>query len=190
MKICVYGASSRTLEEIYYNSTFELGKRIAEHGHSLIFGGGTTGVMGAVARGAKDGNGKVISVVPKFFDLPGILFDRVDETIFTETMGERKEKMEHMADAFIVAPGGTGTFEEFFEAFTLKQLGQITKPIAIFNVKGYFDPLVELINHAMKENFLKPECADIFEVFTDIDEMLYYVETLKEEPRDLRKLKY
>lgn len=190
MKICVFGASSAALDNIYYEETEKLGMEMAKHGHTLIFGGGDKGVMGSVARGMKKEKGQIISIVPEFFDLPGILYENVTETIFTKTMAERKTLMEDISDAFIVAPGGTGTFEEFFEAFTLKQLGQVTKPIAIFNVNEYFNPLIELMNHAMREHFLKPECADIYEVFTNIDEMLHYIETLKEEPRDLRKLKY
>ena len=107
MKICVYGASGDRLRQEYFDAAYALGALMAENGHSLIYGGGQTGLMGAVGRGAHDKGGEIIGVAPKFFDEPGVLAPDCTEFIFTETMRERKHIMEDMADAFIILPGGT-----------------------------------------------------------------------------------
>ena len=113
MKICVFGASSRDLEQGYFDEAFALGAELARRGHTIVFGGGASGLMGATARGAKSQGGRLIGIAPKFFDEPGILDKDCDEMIFTETMSERKKAMEDMSEAFITLPGGIGTFEEF-----------------------------------------------------------------------------
>ena len=178
MKICVYGASGDRLRQEYFDAAYALGALMAENGHTLIYGGGQTGLMGAVGRGAHDKGGEIIGVAPKFFDEPGVLSPDCTEFIFTETMRERKHIMEDMADAFIVLPGGIGTFEEFFETLTLKQLGRHRKPIAIYNIDGYYDLLVDTIKYAIDTEFIKPNCERLFAVFdeTQFDSMIDYIE--------------
>ena len=117
MNICVYGAASDEIADIFKNAGEALGESLARRGHSLIFGGGASGMMGAVARGADRAGGNIISVAPSFFDIDGILYPQCTEYIFTETMRERKQILEDRSDAFIVSPGGIGTFDEFFEIF-------------------------------------------------------------------------
>jgi uncharacterized protein (TIGR00730 family) len=95
---------------------------------------------------------------------------------YTETMRERKGIMEDLADAFIIAPGGIGTFEEFFEVLTLKQLGRHRKPIAIYNVNGYYDSLENTIEKSIEENFIKTTCRALYKFFTDFDELAQYIE--------------
>ena len=126
MRVCVYGSASDNIEEKYKQKTFELGKELAKRGHSLIFGAGSEGLMGAAARGFKAGGGHVHGVIPKFFEEGGYeaIFYEADEITYTETMAERKAKMEDGCKAFIIVPGGIGTFEEFFQVFTLKQRGR------------------------------------------------------------------
>ena len=97
--------------------------------------------------------------------------------------------MENMSDAFVMVPGGIGTYEEFFEILTLKQLGQLNKPIAVFNVKGYYDLLNELLETTVSKGFMKASCLDIFGIFDDADEMLDYIERELESPLDLSHLK-
>ncbi len=123
MKICVFGAASAHIDKIYIDTVEELGRKMAERGHSLVFGAGGTGLMGAAARGVKSGGGYVHGVVPSFFKNDGVeqLFDACDKMTYTQTMRERKAIMEDEADAFIITPGGVGTFEELFEVVTLKQ---------------------------------------------------------------------
>ncbi len=147
MKICVFGAASSEIDEIYINAVEELGENLAKRGHELVFGAGGNGLMGAAARGFKRGDGKVYGVIPSFFRDENIeaIFDKCDELIFTETMAQRKTKMEDIADAFIVVPGGIGTFEELFEVLTLKQLGRHTKPIAVYDIDGYYKNLMAFL---------------------------------------------
>ena len=139
MQICIFGASSATLEKQYIDPVETLGEALAKRGHSLIFGGGANGLMGAAARGFTKGGGKIIGVAPHFFDRPGILYQACDEFVFPESMRDRKKYMEDNADAFIVVPGGIGTYEEFFEVLTLKQLARHAKPIVLFNIDGFLD---------------------------------------------------
>lgn len=189
MNICMYGASSTDLDKIYYDAAEHLGRRIAARGHGLVFGGGAQGLMGATARGLAAGGGLITGIAPRFFDKPGILYKECNEFIFTDTMRERKELMEKLSDAFIMAPGGIGTYEEFFEVLTLKQLGQLNKPIAVFNVNGYYELLLRLLEDTVSKGFMKASCLDIFGIFDDADEMLDYIEKELVSPPDLSHLK-
>ena len=189
MNICMYGASSTDLDKIYYDAAEHLGRRIAARGHGLVFGGGAQGLMGATARGLAAGGGLITGIAPRFFDKPGILYKECSEFIFTDTMRERKELMENLSDAFIMAPGGIGTYEEFFEVLTLKQLGQLNKPIAVFNVNGYYELLLRLLEDTVSKGFMKASCLDIFGIFDDADEMLDYIEKELVSPPDLSHLK-
>ncbi len=164
MNICVYGASSSTIDEKYIKAGEQLGELMAKAGHTLIFGGGASGLMGAVARGMKKCGGKIIGVAPSFFNVDGILFPECDEFIYTETMRERKEKMEELSDAFLMTAGGIGTFEEFFEILTLRQLGRHKKPIAILNTDGYFNPLIDLMENAISQGFMTEANRKIYAV--------------------------
>lgn len=191
MKICVYGAASNEISERFSGEGHELGLRIARRGHALIFGGGNTGMMGAVARGVHDGGGHLTGIAPRFFDVDGILYPHCDNYIFTETMRQRKQRFEDMSDGFIVTPGGIGTFEEFFEILTLKQLGRLNKPIAILNTDGYYDPMLEMLRYTAETRFMSEENFRLFLVSSDIDEVLDHIETPDEteiDPRKLRKL--
>ena len=186
MNICLYGASSNAIAKSYINPTEELGAKIAERGHTLIYGGGAEGLMGAAARGAYSQGGKIIGIVPSFLNVDGILFDNCDEMIFTETMRERKQLMEEKSDAFIVTPGGVGTFDEFFEILTLKQLGRHSKPIAVFNINGYFDSLVEQLKNAVHKQFMNPESFELF-MFTDsANKLINYIEYAVKEPEQAK----
>lgn len=189
MNICMYGASSTDLDKIYYDAAEHLGRRIAARGHGLVFGGGAQGLMGATARGLAAGGGRITGIAPRFFDKPGILYKECSEFIFTDTMRERKELMEKLSDAFIMAPGGIGTYEEFFEVLTLKQLGQLNKPIAVFNVNGYYDLLLRLLEDTVSKGFMKASCLDIFGILDDADQMLDYIERELVSPPDLSHLK-
>ena len=176
MKICIYGASSRTLDEIYYAEAERLGALMAQRGHSLIFGGGAEGLMGAAAKGVRSVGGEIIGIAPRFFDEPGILFEHCTELIFTDTMNERKQLMEEKADACIVLPGGIGTYEEFFEILTLKQLGRTSNAIVMLNTNGYFEPMRALLEHTAENRFMSPRCMDIFSVADTPEEAISAIE--------------
>ena len=157
MKLCVYGAASPTIDMEYISKTEELGRIMVKRGHSLVFGGGKNGLMGAVARGIHESNGHILGVIPQFFidESAEIAFDNCDEMIVPETMRERKKIMEDNADAFIVLPGGIGTYEEFFEILTSKQLCRHNKAIAIYNINGFYDEIHAAMLNAIKKNFIK-----------------------------------
>ena len=164
-RICLYGASSAALAEAYYAAAHTIGEGLAAAGIGLVFGGGATGLMGAAARGADSKDGEIIGVAPKFFDEEGVLYQNCTEFIFTDTMRERKQIMEDLADGFIVTPGGIGTLEEFFEIFTLRQLDRHQKPIYILNTCGYFDQLLAFLEHMVAEKFMAQHCLDMIHVY-------------------------
>ncbi len=178
MKICVFGAASDKIDKSYIKTVEELGVLMGKRGHRLVFGAGGEGLMGAVARGMKSENGEIYGVVPKFFIEEGIegLYDKCTKLITTETMRERKALMEDMADAFIIVPGGIGTFEELFEIITLKQLGRHKKPIAVYNINSYYDNLEEMMEHSMREGFVREKCSDLYKYFDSGEKALDYVE--------------
>ena len=179
MNYCVYGASSDRIKDIYIKKVEELGEKMAKRGHGLVFGAGSGGCMGAAARGAQKGGGKIIGIAPSFFNVDGVLFEDCTEMIHTKTMRERKQLLEEKSDAFIVAPGGIGTYDEFFEIITLKQLEQHSKAIAIFNVDGYYDNLKNIMQRLVDEGFMPDESLKLAEFIDDADELLDYLENYK-----------
>ena len=183
MNICIYGASSNKIDISFMQSAEILGEKLAARGHSLVFGGGTNGLMGAVARGFSKKDGKIIGIAPSFFNVDGVLYDKCDEFIYPDTMRKRKELMEQMSDAFIMTPGGVGTFDEFFEILTLKQLGLHSKPIAIFNINGYFNNLIATLNSAVETKFMDSRTTDLCPVFEDADSLITYLENYKGEAK-------
>lgn len=189
MKICVYGAASAVLDEKYIIKTEDLGRKLASRGHGLVFGAGANGLMGAAARGVYEKGGEIIGVVPSFFNVDGVLFDNCTELIRTETMRQRKQIMEDRSDAFVMTPGGIGTFEEFFEILTLKQLGRHKKPVAIFNIDGYYDAMTEMMETAIRERFIREEIKEIYKVFEDADQLLDYLENYEEQDYNILELK-
>lgn len=175
MRICIYGASSNEIDNIYKEKVYDLGKKMAERNMDLVYGGGAQGLMGAAARGVRENGGQVLGVAPDFFQVDGVLYDKCTEFIYTKTMRERKQVMEDSADAFIMTPGGCGTFEEFFEILTLKQLERHTKAIAIFNIQGYYDKLIGLMENAIAGKFMKPANRMLYKVFDDAEQLLDYI---------------
>ena len=191
MRICVYGAASPTIDKKYKEKVEILGREMVARGHSLVFGGGGNGLMGAVADGVRSAGGYIMGVIPKFFKEESVekICDFCDELIMPETMRERKQIMEDNADAFIVVPGGIGTYEEFFEILTLKQLCRHDKPIAIYNLDGYYDEINAAMLNAIKKNFIRKGCVELYKVTTDFDELFKYIETPSTKIRTLKELK-
>ena len=189
MNICVYGASSGHIAKVYHDSAYSLGEQIAKRNHKLVYGAGANGVMGATARGAYDNGGVIIGVAPSFFTVDGMLFDHCTELIRTETMRERKKVLEDKSDAFIVAPGGLGTFDELFEILTLKQLGRHNKPVCFFNTDGVYDALLELLDKMADNHFMKHKSLELFKSFDDVAKMLEYIENYDDKPMDIAELK-
>ena len=189
MEICVYGASSNDIRGEYLEAAEKLGRLIAQRGHGLVFGGGAQGLMGATVRGVDSQNGRSLGVAPSFFQVDGVLFERCTEFLYTETMRQRKQIMENRSDAFVMVPGGLGTFEEFFEILTLKQLGRHNKPIAILNTCGYYDPMLKMLEAAVNEGFMKRACLSLYGVFDEPAALLDYLEEYDGGALDVRHLK-
>lgn len=178
MNICVYGAASARIDKKYTDEVYKLGSEMAHRGHALVFGAGGTGVMGAAAHGVADAGGKIYGFIPEFFkkDLVERLYLDCTEIKFTQDMRERKAGMEAKADGFVIAPGGIGTLEEFFEILTLRQLGRHNKPIVIFNVFGFYDGLIDYIKSSMDKNFISESCGQLYFVTDNISEAIDYLE--------------
>ena len=179
MKICVYGAASPDIRQTYLDAMYALSEYLAKRGHDLVFGAGDSGVMGAAARGFHAGGGKVIGVAPGFFKVDGILYQHCDTFIESDDMADRKQFMESQADAFLVGSGGIGTLDEFFQAYTLKQLGQMNKPLVLYNVAGCFDPIVQLLRSLVDERFMPAEALNLYHAATDMRETADYIENYK-----------
>ena len=172
MNISLYAAASDRVHPCYLQGAEAFGQEIGKRGHTLFFGGGATGLMGAAARGVKAQGGKLIGVAPWFFEEEGVLFSQCDQMIHTDTMRERKQILEDQAPGFAVLPGGIGTFDEFFEILTLRQLGRHQKPIALLNLRGYFDPLLALLENGLSQGFLAPENQNLWAAFTQPETLL------------------
>ena len=179
MRICIFGASGRELDARYYAEAEAVGRLIGENGDSIVFGGGAEGLMGACARGVSAAGGDVVGIAPRFFDEPGILYDKCSRMIFTETMRERKKLLEERSDATIVTPGGIGTYEEFFEILTLKSLGRIDRPIVLYNINGYYDSMRALLEYTAGEKFMARDVVDMCRFMKDPEEILDYIENYR-----------
>ncbi len=191
MKICIFGAASAHIDDNYIKAVERLGKSLALRGHSLVFGAGGTGLMGAAARGFKAGGGRIHGVIPNFFreECVEVIYDGCDKITYTKTMAERKSVMEDLADAFIITPGGIGTFEEFFEVLTLKQLGRHGKAMAVFNIDGYYDDLEKFMQTVADKKFITFKCSQMYQCFTDECKMIDYIENYGGQTTPWQKLK-
>lgn len=172
-KICIFCGARLGNNKIYEDLAIELGRELVRRGHSLIYGGGSLGLMGAVAHGVASTGGKVSAVFPRFLEATEqcIQVDGVD-VCFVETMDVRKVKMYTDADAIIVLPGGFGTMDEFFEVLTLKQVGQFNKPIGILNVEGFYNPLLTFMHHIIEKQFAGVENLSYFYDRDNIGDLL------------------
>jgi uncharacterized protein (TIGR00730 family) len=155
--ICVYCGSSPGRGEAYIQAGHTLGRAIAKTGLQLVYGGGTRGIMGAVADGALRAGGKVTGIIPQFLmdkEATRTALDRLDELVVTDNMHQRKHMMFEKSDAFVALPGGIGTVEEIIEIMTWAQLGHHRKPIVFGNIGGFWDPMLSLLNHMRDEGFI------------------------------------
>lgn len=134
-----------------------MGRKLAESGIELVYGGAAVGLMGAVADGALEAGGRAIGVLPQFLQDREIAHRGLTELIVVDSMHERKQRMAELADGFAALPGGPGTMEEYFEIFTWGQLGLHGKPCGLLNVGGYFDPLLAMFERMEQEGFMQPQ---------------------------------
>ncbi len=175
--LCVYCASSDRLDPKYYAVAAELGRELVARGWGLVYGGGKTGMMGAIARSVTQAGGRVVGVIPEFMKARELAYDEADELVTVITMRERKLLMETRADAFVTLPGGWGTLEEILEILTLRQLEVVKKPCVFLNQDGFYDPLLQLFDRMLAEKFFKPSNMDLFRVARNVPEVFSQIDT-------------
>tara|TARA_E500000178_G_C16904653_1_gene699699 strand:+ start:434 stop:985 length:552 start_codon:yes stop_codon:yes gene_type:complete len=152
--ICVFCGSQSGKNKIFLNTSYELGVKLSQKGYTIIYGGGKNGLMGEIARGVLENNGKLISIVPEYFNKKEITEKKSSEIINTKSFNQRKEIMIKKANIFLCLPGGLGTLDELLEVATLNQLKIINKKIIVIDTKNFWDPLKKLFENLNKKGFL------------------------------------
>jgi uncharacterized protein (TIGR00730 family) len=170
--VCVYSASSTKIDRKYFDAAEELGRLIARRGIRLVNGAGCLGLMRTVADAVMAEGGSVTGVIPTFMVEQGWHHTGLTELIEVKDMHERKQKMADISDAAIALPGGCGTLEELLEVITWKQLGLYLKPIVLLNTDGYYDPLLQMLQRAVDENFMRSQHAAIWSVASTPEEAI------------------
>jgi uncharacterized protein (TIGR00730 family) len=170
--ISVFCGSSEGNDEHIISQAYLLGVEFAKKDITLVYGAAKIGIMGQVAKGVMDNNGKVIGVIPDFLKMKEVYHPNLTELLVTDNMHERKVIMYEKSDGFMILPGGFGTMDEFFEITTWGQLGLHTKPIGIFNINGFYNDLLELSQTMIKKGFLKQANLDAVVVDDTIEGLL------------------
>ena len=170
--ICVYCGTGEGATPAYLAAATELGRRIAADGLSLVYGGGSIGLMGAVARATLDNGGHVTGVIPRFLEEREVMMQTVSDLVVTDDMHEHKRIMFDRADAFVALPGGIGTLEELVEVLTWGQLGRHRKPVALADINGFWRPLVTLLEHMREEAFIRPGFEIAYHVCPTVADIL------------------
>ena len=184
-KICIFCGSSMGFNPIYREKAAELGHAMADLDCELLYGGGSVGLMKIIADVMMDRKCKVIGTITSHLMDMEVGYNDIDELIVVDSMAERKKLLEDMADGFIAMPGGLGTMDEFFEAFVLSQLRVFDKPVALYNVNGFYDDIIRFIDHAAKEGFIRKEHAYNLIVSDDPKVLLQKMEQFQ--PTDVKK---
>lgn len=177
MRICVFCSSSPDLPDVYVRTARELGAEMARRGHTLVFGGFDQGTMGDVARGCADAGGKVLGVLSSQLASSGREVFPCAEVMTEPDLAHRKARMSQLADAFVTLPGGLGTFDEFFGVIAQMKAGELSGRIAIVNVAGYFDPLVEMLDKSCATGLNSTDWHAYGDVFATPAEALDYLES-------------
>lgn len=177
--LAVFCGSRVGVDPAYAAAGHTLGAGLARMGIRLVFGGGRIGIMGVVADAVLTGGGTVLGVIPRFLTQKEVAHTGATEMVVTDSMHVRKARLYEEADAFLVMPGGLGTFDEMFEVITWKQLGLHDKPILIANIDGWAEPLLGLIDHAIERGFAAPESRRFYEVVDSAEAVLDRLETIR-----------
>ncbi len=175
MKICVFCTSSDAVDPAYFRAAAEMGVLIGGGGHTLVFGGGRVGMMGAVARAVHENGGRVVGIIPDFMHRKAVAYEKCDELTVTRGMRERKAKMMETAEAFVALPGGFGTLEELSELITQLQFGILSRPLALVNTLGFYDLLAQVFQRFYSEKFAKPEMANVLALVPDPAEAMRHI---------------
>ena len=185
--VCVYSASSTKISSVYFEAAEKLGSLLAKQHIRLINGAGSIGLMRSVADAVLENGGEVTGVIPHFMVEQNWHHTGLTELIEVTSMHERKQKMANLSDGIIALPGGCGTLEELLEIITWKQLGLYLNPIIILNVNGFFDPLLEMLERAIEENFMRRQHGDIWRVARTPEEAVELLQTTPVWDASIRK---
>ena len=175
-RICVFCGANTGRDPVFAVAAEHFGRSLAARGYDLIYGGGSVGLMGVVARAVLDGGRRVSGVIPRALTTRELAGENIGELIIVDTMAERKERMLTLSDAFVALPGGLGTMDELFESLTWGQLGIQSKPIGLLNVDGYFDGLLAWLERALGEGFVRPHHRNLLVTAGDPGVLLDLVE--------------
>lgn len=186
--VCVYSASSTQIAPVYFAVAEELGRLLASRGINLINGAGSIGLMAATSNAALASGGTVTGVIPRFMVEQNWHHTGLTRLIETETMHERKQLMADLSDGIIALPGGCGTMEELLEAITWKQLGLYLNPIVILNVNGFFNPLLDMLQKAIDEQFMRREHGQIWAVASTPEEAVQILYNTPKWSKEIRKI--
>ncbi|MDG4783681.1 TIGR00730 family Rossman fold protein [Micromonospora sp. WMMD961] len=175
--ICVFCASSRTLDQRWLDLAAETGAELARRGHTVVSGGGCVGMMGALVDGARSGGGRTVGVIPQSLVDLEVADLASDELLVTDSMASRKTLMIEKSDAFLTLPGGLGTLDELFEVWTTATLALHVKPMVLIDTDGFFRPLLDWLDSLADQNFLKTAGRDLLMVTTTVPEALDVLES-------------
>ena len=183
-RILVFCASSTACEPHFHEAAAELGRDIARAGHTLVYGGGAVGSMGAVADAALEEGGHVVGIIPRFMRELEWAHRGIQELELVDDMQTRKRLMLETADAIVTLPGGSGTFEELFDAITSKRLGIFAHPLVILNQNGFYDPLFRLLESSVAERFMNEQHLDIWQSVERVEQVLPAIESAEPWPEN------
>ena len=170
--VCVYCGSSSGARPLYVEAARAFGRALVEHDLVLIYGGGKVGLMGTIADTVMEAGGRAIGVIPELLVSKEIGHKGLTELHVVPDMHHRKKMMADLSDAFVAMPGGVGTLEELFEAYTWAQLGYHQKPVAVLNIDGFYDPLIAMLKHTVQEGFMRQTYLDALEFDSDPTELI------------------
>jgi len=179
LAVCVYCGASDLPAPKYAETARRLGEGLAARQWTLVYGGSKTGLMGAVARGAKESGGRVVGVLPEFIKAWEVAYEPADELMTVTTMHERKMLLQSRSDAFVILPGGSGTLDELADTLELRHLNLLKKPIIILNQDGYYDSLLAFYDRAVEEKFSRDDLRQKFRVARTLDEVFALLEQIK-----------
>ena len=177
-RVCVYCSSSNTLDNKYNEAAEDFAKAASLHNYTIVCGGSIRGLMGTIIDTMLSNNGSVEGIIPQFMQDIEIHHPNLANLTIVDTMSRRKELLRENCDAVVALPGGIGTLDELFEVFTLKKLDMYAGKVMVLNIYGFFDPLISLLDHLVKENCLCPNYRKSLLVFNSIDELIQAINSL------------
>ncbi len=172
MKVCVFCASSAKIDEKYFEATKTVAHELVNANATILYGGGSVGLMGCLADTALSLQGRVVGILPRFMDKVEWGHKGLTQMVLVKDMRERKKQLTENVDAVVALPGGCGTLEELMEVFTLKRLGKFTKPIIVLNTDGFYSHLELLIDKMIEERFMRPEHRQIWQMVSTPEEIM------------------